>query len=94
MANLSYNMFAVVSLQDCGLATVWDDHLCYILTPALSAYETERLTGRYTVADTTSSVLQMLLFLLQLCLCRKLTDNASVQLYVLSEVQMICIWLS
>jgi len=34
-----------VFLKDIGLATVWDDHLCYILTPALSAYETERLTG-------------------------------------------------
>jgi hypothetical protein len=31
--------------QDQGLATAWDDHLSYILTPALSAYETERLTG-------------------------------------------------
>jgi len=38
-------MLAAVLLQDLGLATVWDDHLCYILTPALSAYETERLTG-------------------------------------------------
>jgi len=40
-----YEMFAAVSLQDLGLATVWDDHLSYVLTPALSAYETERLTG-------------------------------------------------
>ena len=39
------NIFAVGFDQDLGLATVWDDHLCYILTPALSAYETERLTG-------------------------------------------------
>jgi hypothetical protein len=37
---MAENMF-----QDQGLATVWDDHLSYILTPALSAYETERLTG-------------------------------------------------
>jgi centrosomal protein CEP76 len=31
--------------RDQGLTTVWDDHLSYILSPALSAYETERLTG-------------------------------------------------
>jgi centrosomal protein CEP76 len=31
--------------RDQGLSTVWDDHLSYILSPALSAYETERLTG-------------------------------------------------
>ncbi|ELT93283.1 hypothetical protein CAPTEDRAFT_130762 [Capitella teleta] len=27
-----------------GLSTVWDDHLSYLLTPALAAYETERVT--------------------------------------------------
>ena len=30
---------------DQGLSTVWDDHLSYLLTPALAAYETERVTG-------------------------------------------------
>ena len=28
------------------LATSWDDSLSYLLAPALSSYETERLTGR------------------------------------------------
>lgn len=32
-------------LQDLELATVWDDHLCYLLSSALSAYELERCTG-------------------------------------------------
>lgn len=31
--------------KDLGLATVWDDHLSYLLSPALSAYEMERTTG-------------------------------------------------
>ncbi|MBN3308447.1 CEP76 protein, partial [Amia calva] len=31
--------------KDLGLATVWDDHLSYLLSPALSAYELERSTG-------------------------------------------------
>ena len=31
--------------QDQGLSTMWDDHLSYLLTPALSAYETERQCG-------------------------------------------------
>lgn len=31
--------------RDQGLTTVWDDHLSYLLTPALSSYEMERLTG-------------------------------------------------
>ncbi|XP_055892466.1 centrosomal protein of 76 kDa-like [Biomphalaria glabrata] len=31
--------------RDQGLTTAWDDQLSYILTPALAAYETERLTG-------------------------------------------------
>lgn len=31
--------------QDLELATVWDDHLCYLLSSALSAYELERCTG-------------------------------------------------
>ena len=31
--------------QDIGLATSWDDNLSYILNPALTSYETERLTG-------------------------------------------------
>lgn len=33
-------------MKDQGLTTAWDDHLSYLLTPALSAYETERVTGR------------------------------------------------
>lgn len=32
-------------LQDLDLGTVWDDHLCYLLSSALSAYEMERCTG-------------------------------------------------
>jgi len=32
--------------QDQGLSTLWDDQLSYLLTPALSAYETERITGQ------------------------------------------------
>ena len=31
--------------RDQGLSTHWDDHLSYLLTPALSSYETERITG-------------------------------------------------
>uniref|UniRef100_A0A4W5NXZ6 Centrosomal protein of 76 kDa n=1 Tax=Hucho hucho TaxID=62062 RepID=A0A4W5NXZ6_9TELE len=31
--------------QDLGLATVWDDHLSYVLSSALAAYELERCTG-------------------------------------------------
>ena len=31
--------------QDQGLTTTLDDHLSYLLTPALSAYEMERVTG-------------------------------------------------
>ncbi|BFZ19803.1 hypothetical protein BsWGS_22842 [Bradybaena similaris] len=31
--------------RDQGLTTSWDDQLSYILTPALAAYETERITG-------------------------------------------------
>ncbi|XP_075069368.1 centrosomal protein of 76 kDa isoform X1 [Mixophyes fleayi] len=31
--------------KDLGLTTVWDDHLCYLLSPALAAYEIERSTG-------------------------------------------------
>lgn len=34
--------------KDQGLSTAWDDHLSYLLTPALSAYETERITGGFT----------------------------------------------
>lgn len=33
------------ALQDLGLATVWDDHLSYLLSSALSAYELERCSG-------------------------------------------------
>ncbi|KAK7930682.1 hypothetical protein WMY93_007077 [Mugilogobius chulae] len=31
--------------KDLDLATVWDDHLSYLLSSALSAYELERCTG-------------------------------------------------
>ncbi|XP_076016712.1 centrosomal protein of 76 kDa [Genypterus blacodes] len=31
--------------KDLELATVWDDHLCYLLASAVSAYELERCTG-------------------------------------------------
>ncbi|XP_020377249.2 centrosomal protein of 76 kDa isoform X1 [Rhincodon typus] len=31
--------------KDLGLNTVWDDHLSYLLSPALAAYEIERITG-------------------------------------------------
>ncbi|KAK2191243.1 hypothetical protein NP493_55g07029 [Ridgeia piscesae] len=31
--------------RDQGLTSAWDDHLSYLLTPALAAYETERVTG-------------------------------------------------
>ncbi|MEQ2185212.1 hypothetical protein GOODEAATRI_015939, partial [Goodea atripinnis] len=35
----------VFDLQDLDQATVWDDHLSYLLSSALSAYEMERCTG-------------------------------------------------
>lgn len=35
----------VHGLQDLDLTTVWDDHLSYLLSSALSAYEMERCTG-------------------------------------------------
>uniref|UniRef100_A0A8C5QYR8 Centrosomal protein of 76 kDa n=1 Tax=Leptobrachium leishanense TaxID=445787 RepID=A0A8C5QYR8_9ANUR len=31
--------------KDLGLTTVWEDHLSYLLTPALASYEIERTTG-------------------------------------------------
>ncbi|XP_010878657.1 centrosomal protein of 76 kDa isoform X1 [Esox lucius] len=31
--------------KDLGLATVWDDHMSYVLSSALAAYELERCTG-------------------------------------------------
>nr|XP_005996579.2 PREDICTED: centrosomal protein of 76 kDa isoform X1 [Latimeria chalumnae] len=31
--------------KDLGLGTVWEDHLSYLLSPALAAYEIERTTG-------------------------------------------------
>lgn len=31
--------------RDQGLGTTWDDHLSYLLTPALAAYESERVWG-------------------------------------------------
>lgn len=30
---------------DLELSTCWDDHLCYVLSPALAAYESERTSG-------------------------------------------------
>lgn len=35
----------IVILQDLELATVWDNDLCHLLSPALSSYETERCLG-------------------------------------------------
>ena len=37
----------IISLytQDLGLDTVWDDVLCYLLSPALTSYELERVMG-------------------------------------------------
>ena len=32
-------------LQDLGYTTQFDDHLSYLLSPALSSYELERVTG-------------------------------------------------
>ena len=34
-----------LSLQELGLSTVWDETLCYLLTPALASYELERCVG-------------------------------------------------
>lgn len=35
-------LLQLIMSQDNGLTTQWDDNLCYLLTPALSAYELER----------------------------------------------------
>ncbi|XP_071957356.1 centrosomal protein of 76 kDa-like [Antedon mediterranea] len=45
--DLEYQLRGFVTDQrkDLGLTTVWDDQLSYLLTPALAAYEQERLTG-------------------------------------------------
>lgn len=45
MLNLIITERTFSPLQDLDLATVWDDHLCYLLSSALSAYELERCTG-------------------------------------------------
>ena len=37
--------FSLSLSQDLGLSTVWDDTLCYLLTPALASYEQERCGG-------------------------------------------------
>ena len=42
---LNVRRLVVQHRQDQGLTTSWDDQLSYILTPALAAYETERVTG-------------------------------------------------
>ena len=38
-------------LQDLGLSTVWDDTLCYLLSPALASYEQERCGGGAASSD-------------------------------------------
>lgn len=35
----------VYFIQELELATVWDDDLCHLLSPALSSYEIERCLG-------------------------------------------------
>lgn len=40
---LTFNLFFIS--QDLGLATNWDDQLSYVLSPALAAYELERITN-------------------------------------------------
>lgn len=42
---LEMRYLVVEHRKDLGLATVWDDHLSYILSSALAAYELERCTG-------------------------------------------------
>ena len=52
--NFKNQFIMVFFFQDQGLTTPWDDQLSYILTPALAAYETERVTGNcsfYTVRE-------------------------------------------
>ena len=45
--DLERQLRSIITLhrKDLGLNTFWDDNLSYILSPALSSYETERLTG-------------------------------------------------
>lgn len=45
--DMEYELRSLVTdhRRDLGLNTTWDDELCYILTPALSAYELEHCTG-------------------------------------------------
>ena len=40
-----YCVHMCVLVQDLGLSTVWDEDLCYLLTPALASYEAERCLG-------------------------------------------------
>ena len=42
---LAVSTFTHYCGQDLGLSTVWDDHLCYLLAPALASYELERSVG-------------------------------------------------
>ncbi|XP_064803065.1 centrosomal protein of 76 kDa isoform X3 [Oncorhynchus masou masou] len=42
---LELRYLVVEHRKDLGLATVWDDHLSYVLSSALAAYELERCTG-------------------------------------------------
>ena len=41
---------------------MWDDHLSYLLTPALAAYENERTTGRFCIKGV---LLQYIVFILK-----------------------------
>jgi centrosomal protein CEP76 len=45
VSNVCSVILHFLHVQDQGLTTPWDDQLSYILTPALAAYETERVTG-------------------------------------------------
>lgn len=45
MTHISDTTFSIPDSQDLGLSTVWDDTLCYLLTPALASYELERKVG-------------------------------------------------
>ena len=40
-----FPLFFLLLIQTLSLSTVWDDQLCYLLSPALAAYELERATG-------------------------------------------------
>ncbi|TSK34864.1 Centrosomal protein of 76 kDa [Bagarius yarrelli] len=45
LLELELRLLVAEHRKDLGLATVWDDHLSYLLSSALAAYELERCTG-------------------------------------------------